>query len=196
MMVKKSIRILARVISFICSPPYLACLVLGGALLAKPELWSKPNKIPFLLAVLLLGFLPALTAQDCILFLRLPLVTRRKIAFVSFLLSYTAFLLYAFGRGIHPLLKTIALSYFLTVVLLIIVNFFYKASGHGSAVAGPVMALNIILPGGWGLLFIPLLAIVTWARVVAKEHNWQQVLVGMVLGVVATLNSFLIIRPL
>jgi membrane-associated phospholipid phosphatase len=80
--------------------------------------------------------------------------------------------------------------------LLIIVNFFYKASGHGSAVAGPVTALNIILPGCWGLLSIPLLALVAWARVTTKEHDLKQVLVGMVLGLVATLQSFLLIKPL
>ncbi|NLW55020.1 MAG: hypothetical protein GX050_00090 [Firmicutes bacterium] len=194
-MTKHSIKLLARAVSFICSPPYFALLVLGGALLAEPELWSNPHKIPFLIAVFLLGFLPALTAQDSIFLLRLSLGTRRKISFGSFLLSYTAFLLYAFSRGVHPLLKTISLSYFLTVVLLIIVNLFYKASGHGSAVAGPVLALNLFFPRGWGLLFIPLLAIVTWARVATKEHSWQQVLVGMALGLVATLNSFLIIRP-
>ncbi|HBG15904.1 MAG TPA: hypothetical protein DDW93_03915 [Firmicutes bacterium] len=189
-------RLLAKMISYICSPPYLAVLVLGGALIAKPELLLGANRFHFLVATFLLGLIPALTAQDSIILHRLPLATRRKISFISFLFSYSIFLIYALVRGIGPILKTIALSYFLTVVLLIIVNFFYKASGHGSAVAGPVTALNIILPGCWGLLSIPLLALVAWARVTTKEHDLKQVLVGMVLGLVATLQSFLLIKPL
>lgn len=195
-MSKNSKQFLARAISFICSPPYLAFLVLGSSLLVKPELLSRINRFHFFMATLFLGFIPSLTAQDSILLHKLPLLTRRKIAFISFLFSYTIFLVYALALGIHPMLKTIALSYFLTVVLLIIVNLFYKASGHGSAVAGPVTALNIILPGCWGLLSVPLLALVTWARVTTKEHDFKQVLVGMALGLIATLQSFLLIRPL
>ncbi len=194
-MSNKSKQILARVISFICSPPYLAFLVLGCAVLAKPELIRGTNKGALLMAAFLLGFCPSLTAQDSIILRKLPLGTRRKISFISFFFSYTIFLVYALSKEIHPLLKAIALSYFLTVVLLIIVNLFYKASGHASAVAGPVMALNIFLPSCWGLLSIPLLALITWARVTTKEHDFKQVLVGMILGLAATFKAFLIIKP-
>lgn len=195
-MSKSSKQLKAQIISFICSPPYLAFLVLGCALLVKPELIWGTGKTHFFIAILLLGFFPSLTAQDSIILRKLPLAMRRKISFISFFFSYTIFLVFALLRDIHPLLKAIALSYFLTVVLLIIINLFYKASGHASAVAGPVMALNIILPGCWGLLSIPLLALVAWARVTTKEHDFKQVLVGMVLGFAATLKAFLLIKPL
>jgi len=115
--------------------------------------------------------------------------TRRLISFGGSLVGYTAGFLAAWLGGAPPLLLATALAYFLSAVGLALVNLFYRASGHGCGVAGPVTAFFFLfhwlaLPG---LLLFPAVA---WARRQLGAHTLPQVVVGAAVSIVATAVAF------
>lgn len=80
-----------------------------------------------------------------------------------------------------PIFEAIMLTYVMVVLGLILVNIFFKASGHAAGVAGPVSALIYL----YGLIATPLIALIPitmWARVRAKGHTLSQTIVGALLS--------------
>ena len=117
---------------------------------------------------------------------------RRLISFGGSLAGYTTGLLAAWLGGAPPLLLATALAYFLSTVILALVNLFYKASGHGCGVAGPLTAFFFLfhwlaLPG---LLLFPAVA---WARRQLGAHTLPQVVVGAAISIAATAVAFSIV---
>lgn len=114
---------------------------------------------------------------------------QRLVSFAVNLVSYPAgaILLYL-GRA-PAVLTAIAASYTATVVLLALVNLFYKASGHASGVAGPIVAF-FILYGSRALPSLVLLPLVAWARVQVKGHTWPQTVAGALIAAGATWGAF------
>lgn len=186
---------LAHTVSHILNPAYLALLLLIIIGIACPVVMvGISGKMAWGGCLFFLVFLPACTAQESVLLRRFSLNTRRMISFITSLISYIACFVTALVSKAPLLFITIGASYLGTVLLLILTNIFFRASGHGSAVSGPVIALNLIFPG-WGLLSLPLLAVVAWARLTAKEHTLLQVLSGMAIGAFSTVMAFILIRP-
>ncbi|HEX2952671.1 MAG TPA: hypothetical protein VHR47_01650 [Bacillota bacterium] len=180
----------ALIISHLCNPAYLASLLLLIIGVTNPTIVLKPS---FISCLFFLGVVPALIGQDSILLQRFPLKKRRKISFKGSFISY----IFAFGfclvEKADTLTLAISASYLSTVIFLLLVNLFYKASGHGGAVSGPVILLNLVFPG-WGLFSLPLLFLVAWARLAAQEHTLAQILTGMAIGALSTVGAFLLIR--
>lgn len=198
-------RVTGKILTYALSAPVVAIAVLGlVAWTDVPANWASLRWVVvaavFLGLVPLAGYLvPALIwrgagegagAAD-------PHVARaarrqRLISFVTNLVSYPAgaVILYV-GRA--PLVITaIAASYVGTVVLLAVVNLFYKASGHASGVAGPIVAF-FILYGPWALPSLVLLPLVAWARVQVKGHTWPQTVAGALIAAGATLVAFALV---
>ena len=81
--------------------------------------------------------------------------------------------------------EAIMLTYVIVVLALILVNLFFKASGHAAGVAGPVSALIYF----YGLIATPLIALIPltmWARVRAKGHTFSQTIIGALLSAAVT----------
>ena len=81
--------------------------------------------------------------------------------------------------------EAIMLTYVGVVLALILVNLFFKASGHAAGVAGPVSALIYF----YGLIAVPLIALIPltmWARVRAQGHTVSQTVVGALLSAAVT----------
>jgi hypothetical protein len=180
----------AHIISHLCNPAYLAFLLLMIIGVTNPTIVFEPS---FISCFIFLGIVPALIGQDSILLRRLPLKKRRTISFTGSLISYIVVFGICIVEKADTLTLAISASYLSTVILLLLVNLFYKASGHGGAVSGPVILLNLIFPG-WGLFSLPLLFLVAWARLTAEEHTLAQVLTGMAIGALSTAGAFLLIR--
>jgi membrane-associated phospholipid phosphatase len=68
--------------------------------------------------------------------------------------------------------------------LAITVGLRWKISLHSAGSAGSVVLL-VIGYGWWPAVLIPLVALVSWSRVELRHHTAQQVLAGVLLGVVA-----------
>ena len=82
--------------------------------------------------------------------------------------------------------EAIMLTYVVVVLALILVNLFFKASGHAAGVAGPVSALIYF----YGVIATPLIALIPltmWARVRSKGHTLSQTLIGALLSAAVTI---------
>jgi len=85
-----------------------------------------------------------------------------------------------------PIFEAMMLTYVIVVLGLILVNLFFKASGHAAGIAGPVSALIYF----FGLIATPLIALIPitmWARVRTKGHTLSQTVVGALLSAAITM---------
>lgn len=110
---------------------------------------------------------------------------QRVMSFVFMSVSYP--IGYVILKILHapPIYEAVTLSYVVVVLGLILVNNFFKASGHAAGVAGPVSALIYL----YGLIATPLIALIPltmWARVKAKGHTLSQTVVGTILSAAIT----------
>lgn len=189
----RSVRLsLAQWISHILSPPYMALTTLILAAFSRPILIQTPSyRRDLIVSVLLLTVIPAIAGQDSFFLQRLSLNHRRKIAFFSFLFCYVLLAAYCYLRGTHPLLAAISLSYLLTITCLLIANCFFRASGHASGVAGPIILFHLLFHW-WALLSLPIIPLLAWARLVSHEHNLGQVLAGFTISLLSTWGTFVL----
>lgn len=84
--------------------------------------------------------------------------------------------------------EAIMLTYVVVVLALILVNLFFKASGHAAGVAGPVSAL-IYFYGAIATPLIALIPLTMWARVRSKGHTLSQTLIGALLSAAVTIAA-------
>lgn len=115
---------------------------------------------------------------------------QRVMSFVFMAVSYP--IGYVLLKILHaPLVfEAIMLAYVMVVLGLILINIFFKASGHAAGVAGPVSALIYL----YGLVATPLIALIPltmWARVKAKGHTLSQTIVGTILSAAITVAILL-----
>jgi membrane-associated phospholipid phosphatase len=112
---------------------------------------------------------------------------RQRVASFAFMaVSYPIGLLVVHLTHAPVVYEAIVTSYVAVVMGLILINKFYKASGHAAGVAGPISAL-IFLYGWVATPFLALLPLVTWARVRTKGHTVGQIVVGSCLSIACTL---------
>ncbi len=181
-------RVAGKILTYALSAPVVAIVVLGlVALTSVPAGWANLRWV--VVAALFLGVLPLAGYVVPALISRGASRRQRLVSFVTNLLSYPAGALVLYLGHAPVVLTAIALSYVGTVVTLALVNLFYKASGHASGVAGPIVAF-FFLYGPWALPSLVLLPLVAWARVQVKGHTWGQTVAGALIAAGATWCSF------
>jgi hypothetical protein len=100
-----------------------------------------------------------------------------------FLLSAFAALLAALSLlGAPTDLFLLTLSMGLASATVALVTLFFKASAH-CTVAGHAAAAGLLLLGSLGVVFLPVLPLVIWARVALGAHTIPETLAGAVVGV-------------
>lgn len=82
--------------------------------------------------------------------------------------------------------------YLLAGVLLSVTNFIVgrKASGHACGVSGPITLLTVIFGIKAGVLFL-LMPLVFWSRLQLRRHTLQELFVGTVIGITASIVATL-----
>ena len=75
----------------------------------------------------------------------------------------------------------LTLSMGLASATVALITLFWKASAH-CTVAGHAAAAGLLLLGPWGLLFLSILPLVIWSRIVTGAHTPLQTLVGTAIG--------------
>jgi len=71
--------------------------------------------------------------------------------------------------------------YISNTIITIFINKFWKISAHAMGVAGPFSAMVFVL--GWvGIILLPIVILVGWARIELKCHTLTQVLAGILLA--------------
>lgn len=74
--------------------------------------------------------------------------------------------------------------YISNTVITIFINRFWKISAHAMGVAGPFAAL--VFAFGWiGIILLPIVLLVGWARVELKCHTTSQVVTGVLLAFIS-----------
>lgn len=112
---------------------------------------------------------------------------QRKLAFVMSLAGYTGALAYGLFAGVRRSLLLVYLTYFISVVVLTVLNkgLGLRASGHACSITGPlVLAVHFI---GWESI-LPCAAIfiaVIWSSLVLKRHTPRDLFWGSASAVAA-----------
>jgi len=97
-----------------------------------------------------------------------------------------AVILYFTGAGF---MFVVAMSYFLTTALILIINLFWKVSVHTAGISGPITALVYV----FGFFLLPLYIltiIVVWIRWKLRAHTQMQLFVGALVGILSAYLSF------
>lgn len=115
---------------------------------------------------------------------------QRKLAFLFTFIGYTANFIYAVTAGVTRNYFLVASTYFLSIVILSLLNLFtpLKASGHACSIAGPAALLSFLIHPIFILIGIILAVIVGLASVIMKRHTIGQ-FIG---GIASCLAGFLI----
>ena len=74
--------------------------------------------------------------------------------------------------------------YISNTVITIFINRFWKISAHAMGVAGPFSAMVFVF--GWlGIILLPIVILVGWARIELKCHTLTQVIAGILLAFIS-----------
>ncbi|MFA6940682.1 MAG: hypothetical protein WCQ54_06810 [Clostridiaceae bacterium] len=104
---------------------------------------------------------------------------QRKLAFIMVVLGYTLGIISALILKAPKNYLTIYLGYFLSGIILTLINKLLKikASGHACGVMGPVL-ICIYFIGKYSWLFLLLIPIVFWSRLTMGRHTLRELLLG------------------
>ena len=187
--VKQTIHIISFVVSQIVNVPFVAgaaiTLLLFGV---RPDV---PQRIlGWGVSLIFLTIIPALSLLFYIPRRNEPWSSTEKrqrvMSFVFMAVSYPIGFVILKILQVPAIFEAIMLTYVVVVLALILVNIFFKASGHAAGVAGPVSALIYF----YGLIATPLIALIPltmWARVRSKGHTLSQTIIGALLSAAVTI---------
>lgn len=120
---------------------------------------------------------------------------QRRLAFVCNLVGFTGSVIYGFAASVGQGLRLIYMTYFLSVITLLIFNKGLKirASGHACSIAGPLILLVYFL--GWVSILpcVLLFAAIVWASLYLKRHTPKDLLWGSVSALAAFLLAVLFV---
>jgi hypothetical protein len=85
--------------------------------------------------------------------------------------------------------RILFLIYLFNLLFLFFINLFWKISAHTMG-AGGLIGTIIFLFGWWGLVFVPVIVILAWARYKLKCHTRWQLFFGAFFGILNTLLFF------
>lgn len=123
---------------------------------------------------------------------------QRSLAFVCNLIGFAGAVIYGFAASVGQGLRLIYVTYFLSILTLLIFNKGLKirASGHACSIAGPLILLVYFV--GWVSLVpcVLLFAAVVWASLYLKRHTPKDLLWGSVSAFAAFLFAALFIVAL
>lgn len=81
----------------------------------------------------------------------------------------------------------------ISLIILDFVNTKIKASIHVASVASLALSLSVIY-GTWFYLFLLIVPLIAWSRVVMKRHTPRETVVGAICGFVLTLITIFIVQ--
>lgn len=116
---------------------------------------------------------------------------QRRLAFIFSLLGYSICFVYGLIADVHIELRIIFITYFLSVVLLIICNnlLHIKASGHACSITGPLVFLAYFLGVRAVLPCVLLFSLICWSSLALKRHSKQELFFGTLVCVIAFLGA-------
>ena len=179
---------IAKVIRIISVPPVMVTTLL--LILAGQRGTIFHNVWELIITLFLLGVVPVLAYPLQKVIPSLGDSVRegqRELAFLLNFVSYTAVFLWAVLAEVSWSLGLICMTYFLSVVLLLVCNkiLHFRASGHACSVTGPILLLIRFI--GWETI-IPCVAfgaLVVWSSLYLKRHTKKELAAGVMACVIA-----------
>lgn len=185
----------AKTISYLLSNPIVGGL--GGlAIMLKEEAFSSNPVLNVLIVLFFYSMVPFIS----IYYLRLKGSSdifmseraRRPKHFLLGLVGYStsALVFQKWGMGAMVMTST---SFLITSLFLLTLTMVTKVSVH---VAGLTCTLALILYfyGHFGLMLLPLMPILAWARVNTREHTYGQTTLGAVVGLLGAMLGIILLR--
>jgi membrane-associated phospholipid phosphatase len=91
----------------------------------------------------------------------------------------------------YSVLTKIWIIYFCSMLLLLLINKFWKVSAHAMGVSIP-MGLLVYFEGTASMYYIPMVLLICWSRIHLQKHTTLQVVVGSGLGILLGLLLYII----
>ncbi len=104
----------------------------------------------------------------------------------------TAYMIYGWFQC--DVFRVLAAAYFVVTTVVMIATFWTKVSVHAAGVGGPSTALIYM----YGLVTMPVVIIwiaVVWSRAVLRQHTLYQGMLGVSIGVIVTLTTYILLYP-
>ena len=189
---------LARIISTVFVPPSFTIIIYT---LFAFQLESEPSKqAATILIALVFGFI-----SPIVLFLILrkkgkladqdaSIKEERTIPFLIAIVFYLIGLMLMIKYQLNIISIAFWFCYISNTVITIFINKVWKISAHAMGAAGPSSAM--VFTFGWiGILLLPIVILVGWARIELKCHTISQVVAGILLAFISVyLQMFLITK--
>lgn len=119
---------------------------------------------------------------------------QRNLAFIFSAIGYTGGVIYGLAARVNQSLMVIFCTYFLSVIILTILNKVVKvkASGHGCSIAGPIGLVCYFLPPVFIPFSLVLYGVIFWASVRMGRHTVKEFIIGSATSPVALASVALI----
>lgn len=109
----------------------------------------------------------------------------RTLPYIISIFFYLIGLLILYYIGSENISQVFWFCYISNTVFITLINKRWKISAHAMGASGPIAALTFVI-GIYGLLFLPLLAVIGLSRIKLNCHTPSQVLAGTLLGFIST----------
>lgn len=182
------IKNIAKIIRVITIPPIMVLGLLIILYFKKPDVFSSVWQLLWAIVFLMIMPISAYPLSYII-----PKIKRkgrdgqRNLSFVLSLFGYSSGLIYALIFHIRTYLFIVFLTYFLSVVILTILNkgIKIKASGHACGIAGP-LTLIVYFLGIKNIIWCCIVfALIIWSSLILKRHTLNELIFGSLASVTA-----------
>lgn len=195
----KALYVLAKIIRVVTVPPVMVGTLIVLLSTLRTDVFA--NVTQSLLTLLFLALIPVLAYPVSALIPSIKAKGRdgqRNLAFALSAVGYAGGFAYALLAHVSTPLMIIFGTYFLSIIVLTVMNKVVKvrASGHACSIAGPIGLVCYFLPPVCIVASLCLYAIIFWASVhmgrhTVKEFIWGSVSSPLSLAVVALLTMLL-----
>ena len=191
----KGLYTLAKIIRVVTVPPVMVGSVLLLLFGMRPDVITTPTEC--LLAMLFLAIIPVLAYPISAWIPTLRAKGRegqRNLAFVMSAIGYTGGVIYGLIAQVNVSLMVIFCTYFLSVIVLTILNkaVKVKASGHACSIAGPIGLVCYFLPPVFVPICLVLYGCIFWASVHMGRHTVREFVFGSLTSPIALILNLLI----
>ena len=184
----KTASVICKIVRVLTIPPLLIGLLLVALYCVPSGVFHSFSSL--LLSLLFLSVIPTLS------YLVWAIVpkwrkegrkSQRKLAFVFSIGGYFGGVIYALVAELTWGLRVILFTYFVSVVILTLINKLtvFHASGHGCGVTGPLLLPAFFLHPLWILPSLVMLGVVYLSSLVLKRHTLKELVAGSAAAVVA-----------
>ena len=189
---------LARIISTVFVPPSFTIIIF--TIFAFQLEFESSKQVATILIALVFGFIAPivlflilrkkgkLTDQDA------SIKEERTIPFLIAIVFYFIGLMLMIKYQLNIISIAFWFCYISNTLITIFINRSWKISAHAMGAAGPFAAITFVF--GWlGLMMLPIVILVGWARIELKCHTISQVVAGILLAFISVyLQMFLITK--